>query len=71
MPPLGRKSLGIFPKAQASKARRAFRSGEVCRSVFGKTRSTFESQNQRLRGVKDASPEAHGKYIIRCEEVDS
>lgn len=24
----------------------------VCRNVFGKTRSTFESQNQRLRGVK-------------------
>ena len=26
---------------------------KVCRNVFGKTRSTFESQNQRLRGVKE------------------
>jgi len=29
----------------------------VCRNVFGKTRSTFESQNQRLRGVKEAASE--------------
>lgn len=29
----------------------------VCRSVFGKTRSTFESQNQRLRGVKETASE--------------
>ena len=29
---------------------------QVCRNVFGKTRSTFESQNQRLRGVKSQEP---------------
>eukprot|EP00434_Breviolum_minutum_P008914 symbB.v1.2.007860.t1/scaffold448.1/size203282/12 len=30
----------------------------VCRSVFGKTRSTFESQNQRLRGETASENEA-------------
>ncbi|CAJ1427070.1 unnamed protein product [Effrenium voratum] len=28
----------------------------VCRSVFGKTRSTFESHHQRLRGVPEKTP---------------
>ena len=41
----------------AALLKRVFKSSgaEVCRSVFGKTRSTFESQNQRLRGVKDVT----------------
>ena len=29
---------------------------QVCRSVFGKTRSTFESHHQRLRGVPEKTP---------------